>query len=100
MDITVQELKQKLDSEEKFVFLDVREAWEYDEFNLGATLVPLGTVINAIEDLEEHKENEIVIHCRSGQRSGMAQQMFQAAGYKNVRNLEGGVLAWKEAFGG
>jgi rhodanese-related sulfurtransferase len=99
MDITVQELKQKLDNKEEFLFLDVREAWEYDEFNLGATLVPLGTVIGAIEDLEEHKNNEIVIHCRSGQRSGMAQQMFQQAGYTNVRNLEGGVLAWKEAFG-
>lgn len=99
MDITVQELKQKLDNKEEFMFLDVREAWEYDEFNLGATLVPIGTIVDAIDDLEEHKNNEIVIHCRSGQRSGMAQQMFQMAGYTNVRNLEGGVLAWKDAFG-
>ncbi len=99
MDITVQELKQKLDSKQEFLFLDVREAYEYDEFNLGATLVPLGTVVTAIDDLEEYKEKEIVVHCRSGQRSAMAQQMFQQAGYKNVRNLEGGVLAWQEAFG-
>lgn len=99
MDITVQELKQKLDNKEEFLFLDVREAWEYSEFNLGATLVPLGTVINAIEDLKEHKNKEMVVHCRSGQRSAMAQQMFQQAGYTNVRNLEGGVLAWQETFG-
>jgi len=62
-------------------------------------LVPLGTVINAIEDLKEHKNKEMVVHCRSGQRSAMAQQMFQQAGYTNVRNLEGGVLAWQETFG-
>lgn len=100
MDITVQELKQKLDNGEKFVFIDVREQWEFDEFNLGAKLIPVGSIQNALDDLEEHKNDEIVLHCRSGARSGMAQQFLQSVGYTNVRNLTGGVLAWQEAFGG
>ncbi len=98
MDITVQELKQKLDSGEKFVFIDVRETYEYDEFNLGAKLIPVGQITEALADLEAHKEEEIVVHCRSGARSGMAQQVMQQAGFKNVRNLTGGVLAWQAAF--
>jgi len=100
MDITVQELKQKLDAGEKFVFIDVREQWEFDEFNLGAKLIPVGSIQTALDDLEDHKNDEIVVHCRSGARSGMAQQFLQSVGYSNVRNLIGGVLAWKEAFPG
>ncbi len=98
MDITVQELKEKLDKGEKFTFIDVREQHEYDEFNLGAKLIPLGGFQNAIEDFEEDKDSEIVIHCRSGARSGMAQSLMQTAGFTNVRNLTGGVLAWQAAF--
>lgn len=98
MDISVQELKQKLEAKEAFVFIDVRENHEYEEFNLGAKLIPLGDIMGKIPDLEQHKEEEIVIHCRSGQRSGMAQHILTEAGFKNVRNLIGGVLEWKEAF--
>jgi rhodanese-related sulfurtransferase len=99
MDITVQELHQKLESGEKFVFIDVREPWEYEEFNLGATLLPLGDLINRAWELEDHKNDEIVVHCRSGGRSGMAQAMLTAQGFTNVRNLTGGVMAWLDAFG-
>ncbi|MEM0993699.1 MAG: rhodanese-like domain-containing protein [Bacteroidota bacterium] len=99
MDIDVLELKKKLDNKEDFVFIDVREPHEYEEFNLGATLIPLGEVADKIGDYEDQKLSEIVIHCRSGGRSGMAQQMFQQAGFTNVRNLTGGVLAWKEKIG-
>jgi rhodanese-related sulfurtransferase len=96
MDITVQELRQKLDSGEPFVFIDVREPWEYEEFNLKAQLIPLGDLMTRVSELEEYKDDEIVIHCRSGARSGMAQSLLQAQGFTNVRNLAGGVLAWKE----
>lgn len=99
MDITVQELKQKLDNKEAFTFIDVREAHEHQEFNLGAQLIPLGDIMTAIEKFQDKKGEEIVLHCRSGQRSGMAQQFMQQYGYTNVRNLLGGVLAWQEAFG-
>ena len=99
MDITVQELRQKLESGENFVFIDVREPWENEEFNLGAQLIPLGTLINSMFELDEHKNDEIVLHCRSGARSGQAQAMMQANGFTNVRNLTGGIMAWEAAFG-
>ena len=99
MDITVQELRQKLQSGEKFLFIDVREPYEYEEFNLGAQLMPLNDFINRPWEFDEHKDEEIVLHCRSGQRSGMAKAMMEAQGFRNVRNLTGGVLAWQEAFG-
>lgn len=96
MDITVKELKEKLDRGDKFIFIDVREPHEYEAFNLGAKLIPVGNIMNAIPDLEDHKDEEIILHCRSGARSGMAQQLMQASGFKNVRNVLGGVLAWQE----
>ena len=99
MDITVQELKQKIEAGDKFIFIDVREPWEYDEFNLGAKLIPLNTLVNSLYELEEQKDEEIVLQCRSGARSGMAQSIMQANGFQNVRNLTGGVLAWIDTFG-
>ena len=99
-DITVQELKKRLDAgDQSFVFIDVREPYEYQEFNLGAQLIPLGNIPSAIADLEEHKADEIVVHCRSGARSGQAKMFMMQNGFTNVRNLEGGVLAWQSAFG-
>ncbi len=98
MDISVQELKQKLDAGESFVFIDVREPWEYEEFNLGAQLMPLGGLMNQLWELESHKNDEIVVHCRSGARSGTAQALMSAQGFTNVRNLTGGVLAWQSTF--
>lgn len=99
MDITVQELRQKLEAGEPFVFIDVREPWEYDEFNLGAQLIPLNTLVQSMDDLDEHKDDLIVVHCRSGSRSAMAQGLLLANGFKHVLNLKGGVMAWQEAFG-
>jgi rhodanese-related sulfurtransferase len=99
MEITVQELQQKLASGEKFVFIDVREPWEYEEFNLGAQLIPVGDVMNKMWELEDHKFDEIVVYCRSGARSGMAQALLLANGFSNVRNLKGGVMAWIDTFG-
>ena len=55
MDITVQELRQKLDSGEQFLLLDVREPWEYEEFNIGGKLVPVGSLMNQMWELEEYK---------------------------------------------
>jgi rhodanese-related sulfurtransferase len=99
MDITVQELKTRLDAGEEFTFIDVREPWEYEEFNLGATLIPLGNIMQYLDDLPEDKSAEIVIHCRSGGRSGQAQAILQSFGYTKVRNVLGGVLDWKANFG-
>ena len=95
-DITVQELKKRLDAGDKFVFIDVREPYEYAEFNLDAELIPLGSIPEAAAGaLADHKEDEIIVHCRSGARSGQAKMMLMAMGYQNVRNVLGGVLAWQ-----
>ena len=100
MDITVQELKQKLDNSDNFIFIDVREAHEHEEFNIGGDLISLGQVMDSIDGMEEHKNDEIVVYCRSGNRSAMAQSLLEAAGFSNVRNLTGGILAWQDAYGG
>ncbi len=95
-DITVQELKQRLDAGDKFVFIDVREPYEYAEFNLGAELIPLGTIPEAAAGkLADDKAAEIIIHCRSGARSGQAKMFLTQMGFPNVRNVLGGVLAWQ-----
>ena len=99
MEITVQDLRTRLEAGDKFVFIDVREPWEYEEFNLGAQLIPLNTLVNSMYELDEHKDSEIIVHCRSGARSAMAQGLLLANGFKNVLNLKGGVMAWQETFG-
>lgn len=99
MDIEVQELKQKLDGKEDFVLVDVREVYEHEEFNIGGLLIPLGELAFKLSELDEAKGKEVVVYCRSGKRSAMAQHLMQQAGFQNVRNLEGGVLAWADAFG-
>jgi len=98
MDINVDELKKKLDNKEEFIFIDVREPHEYEEFNLGAKLCPLGDINKIVSEYDDRKDQEIVVHCRSGARSGMAKKFLTEAGFQNVRNLEGGVLAWQEKF--
>jgi len=98
--ITVKEMKQRMHSEEKLTLINCREPHEYAEFNIGGTLVPLGKIQTMqLDELEDHKEDEIIIHCRSGQRSMMACLFLDALGYKNTRNLTGGILAWKQQFG-
>jgi len=99
MDITVQELKTKLEKGEQFVLIDVREPGEHQEFNVGGQLIPVGTIEQKVDSLDEHKADEIVVYCRSGRRSAAAQHFMQQKGFKNVRNLEGGMLAWIDAFG-
>ncbi len=99
MDITVQQLKEKLDKQEDFVLIDVREAWENEEFNVGGQLIPVGELMGRVSDLEDHKNDEIVVYCRSGNRSGMAQQLLTSMGFSNVRNLIGGMLQWEGVYG-
>jgi rhodanese-related sulfurtransferase len=95
-DITVQELKERLDKGESLHFIDVREVYEYEEDNLGARLIPLGELPDHLDELEEIKDEEIIVQCRSGARSGKAQQFMEANGFTNVRNLIGGILAYRE----
>jgi rhodanese-related sulfurtransferase len=98
--ISVEQLRARMLSGEKLNLFDCREPHEYAEFNIGATLVPLGKILSMqIEELEDLKEEEVIIHCRSGARSGQACLILETMGLKNTFNLTGGVLAWQEKFG-
>ena len=94
-----QELKQKIDNQDDFLLIDVREDWEYNEFNINAKLIPLGTLQGAIDDLDDWMEKEVVVHCKSGGRSAAAKEFMMRQGFKNVRNLLGGMLAWQAKYG-
>jgi rhodanese-related sulfurtransferase len=96
MDITVEELKERLDKGEDLHFYDVREEHEYEEDNLGAILIPLAELPDHIDELEELRDEEIIIHCRSGARSGRAVQYLESQGFTNARNVVGGILAYRE----
>jgi rhodanese-related sulfurtransferase len=95
--ITVQELKQRLAAGEKLNILDVREPHEYAESNIGAKLIPLGKIqAMQVDEIEDWKEQEIIVHCRSGARSQTAITFLETLGFTNAKNLEGGLLAWQE----
>jgi len=98
-DITVQELKERMDKGEALHLIDVREQYEFDEFNIGAKLIPLGTLPSHVSELESFKDQEIIIHCRSGNRSGQAKLYLEDLGFSNVRNVLGGMMAWQDQFG-
>ena len=93
-EITVAKLKERLDAKEDFYLLDVREQHEYQICNLEGNLIPLNELPNRIDELD--KEREIVVHCRSGQRSAQAVMFLQQAGFAKVSNLAGGILAWSD----
>ncbi|AHM63236.1 rhodanese-like protein [Flammeovirgaceae bacterium 311] len=96
-DITAQELKDRMDKGEQPYILDVREEAEYEtEGNINGQLIPLGLLPHRLNEINAGKDDEIIVHCRSGKRSATAQKFLKQQGYTNVRNLEGGILAWKE----
>lgn len=93
-EISVQELKSKLDNGEDIQVIDVRETNEYEYCNIGAELIPMGDVMMNLDKIS--KEKEVVIHCKSGGRSSAMVQALMARGYDNVYNLKGGILAWAD----
>ncbi|MFP5203964.1 MAG: molybdopterin-synthase adenylyltransferase MoeB [Acidobacteriota bacterium] len=90
--ISATELKQRLDSGDSLVLLDVREPWEYQIANLGARLIPLNDVPQRLHEIE--RDCEIVVHCKSGGRSQRVAEFLAQSGFRNVKNLAGGILAW------
>ena len=94
--ITVEELKRKRDAHEDFFLLDVREPHEVPIASLGAPLIPVGSIEQRWTEIAEHKNDEVILHCRSGARSQKAALALKAAGFTNVKNLAGGILAWAD----
>ena len=98
--ITIQEYQQRLENGEKIHLLDVREDDEVAAGHLGGLHLPLGQVLSMMtDDIEDWKDEEIVIHCRAGHRSLQAALMLETMGFTNVKNLEGGIQAWQAAGG-
>ncbi len=94
--ITVGDLKRKQDAHENFFLLDVREPHEVPIASLGAPLIPVGSLESRIGDVPVAKDQEIVVHCRSGARSQKAALILKNAGFTHVSNLAGGILAWAD----
>lgn len=95
-EITVQELKARLDRGERPFVLDVRQPEEYAVANLGGALVPLGELPSRLGELEAHRDDFFVVHCRSGARSAEAVRLLREAGFRDPVNLKGGILAWSD----
>ncbi|MEZ4805131.1 MAG: rhodanese-like domain-containing protein [Bacteroidia bacterium] len=95
-DITVQELKERKDKNENLHIIDVREPYEYEEYNFGAELVPLATLESKLEEMEDLKDQELIVHCKSGARSAAAKVFMTQKGFTKVRSLIGGAMAYQE----
>jgi sulfur-carrier protein adenylyltransferase/sulfurtransferase len=91
----VKELKRKIDAKEDFFLLDVREPNEYQIGRIpGSTLIPLGEVPRRYQEIPRDKE--IIVHCKMGGRSAKAAAFLRQQGFKNVKNLKGGILDWSD----
>ncbi len=92
--ISVTELKRRLDAGEDLFILDVREPYEYQIANIGGKLIPMNDVPQRLAEID--RSREIVVQCRSGGRSQRVAEFLAGQGYANVKNLAGGILAWAD----
>ena len=98
--ISVEEVKKRVDNGEKLNLVDVKEPHERVDFNIGGIHIPLGQIQTMqIDDIEDLKNEEVILYCRSGNRSGQAAMFLEAMGFTNTKNLVGGMLAWEDKFG-
>ena len=89
-----------MDAGEKLNLVDVREEFENADFNIGGILLPLGMIQSMqIDEIEDLKDKEVILYCRTGNRSGQAAMFLEMMGFENTKNLVGGVVAWQEKFG-
>jgi rhodanese-related sulfurtransferase len=94
--ISAIDVKKKLDNHETPFFLDVRGADEFEETRLGIgeTLIPLGALRKRIGELPQDKEREIICYCKVSLRGYEAALVLETNGWKNVKVMEGGIMAW------
>jgi sulfur-carrier protein adenylyltransferase/sulfurtransferase len=91
-EITVQELKARLENGDELSVLDVREPHEYEVANIGAQLIPLDELPERLVELD--RDEALAVHCKTGGRSARAVKLLQDAGFQNVYNVKGGITAW------
>ena len=90
-DILPQELKERLTNQENLTLIDVREEWEHQEANIGGENIPMGLVPYRLDDLEQFKDQELIVYCKTGNRSGQVKSFLEDQGYNKVRNLLQGI---------
>lgn len=90
--LTVKELKQRIDAGEDVQLIDVREPWEYKLAQIGGKLIPQNELPNRLSEID--RDREVVVQCKSGGRSQRIAELLKQQGYPRVVNLAGGILAW------
>jgi len=97
-EITAEELHHKIENGEKINLVDVREIYEHEDYNIGGVNIPLAELPQHLDQLKELGNEDFVLYCRSGNRSGTAQKLLAIQyNIQNTINLKGGILAWKAA---
>jgi len=98
--ITVEQLKARIDAGEPLHVIDVREADEYAEANIGAHLIPLSRLRQMdTAGIDDWKDQEVIVHCRSGKRSMEACMLLETMGFGKTVNVTGGIMDWQAKFG-
>jgi adenylyltransferase/sulfurtransferase len=92
--ISVKDLKQRIDKGEDLYILDVREPFEYQIANIGGKLIPQNDVPQRLAEIP--RDREIVVHCKMGGRSQKIAEFLHQSGYPQVTNVSGGIIAWSE----
>lgn len=99
--IDVKQLKERIQDGAQLHLVDVREPYEHEEFNIGGILLPLGEIsMGDTASIDHLKDKEVILYCRSGNRSGQAALILESMGFVNVVNVVGGMLSWREHFPG
>lgn len=94
-EVTVQELKEKMDRKDNFQLIDVRESFEYEICNLNGELIPMSSVFDQIDKIA--KDKPVIVHCKSGGRSGVVvMELERRYGMTNLYNLKGGIIAYSQ----
>ena len=95
VNITAQQAKEIMDSQEGYIILDARTQEEYDESHIpGAILIPYDEILEKAESMLTDKDQLILVYCRSGRRSKLAAEDLQKLGYTNIKEF-GGIIDWK-----
>ncbi|MGD0831412.1 MAG: rhodanese-like domain-containing protein [Terracidiphilus sp.] len=92
--LSVKELKRRIDAGEDVYLLDVREPFEYQIAQIGGKLIPQNDVPLRLAEID--RDREVIVHCRSGVRSQRIAEFLKQQGYLRVANLAGGILAWSD----
>jgi adenylyltransferase/sulfurtransferase len=92
--LSVKELKRRIDAGESVYLLDVREPWEYKIAQIGGKLIPQNEVPRRLSEID--REREVIVHCHAGVRSQRIAEFLKQSGYPRVANLAGGIDAWSK----